>query len=521
MPPTMRRTSRSSIVPTVVVVALIAGGASASYYAQPWTRGISPTAVAAVLAARLAAEDSTLTPARAVYAARGGQPVWMNPEARDAALALLASADRDGLPVDPEAVALAVPDPAPTDTSLADVDLRLTAALVRLGDALSRPRVDGHALYGSGWYPSPQAPPDVPAMLARALTAPDVPAALTAWADSLRPPHEGYRRLRAALGRELDLAARPDLALDRDLAPGDSGAAIVALRERLAIEGASVPGSATFDAPLAQALRHVQRRLGLPSTGRLDAATRGHLNRRRPDLVPLMALNLERWRWLPRDLGALHVWVNVPTFELAVRERTEAGWHEVLRSPSVVGTRGWETPIFSDTMETVVFNPTWTIPASIQREQYGRVIGPMVRPPGPGNALGRVKFLFPNDHAVYIHDTPSKWAFSQAQRARSHGCIRAADPQALATALLTRTNGWDADEVAAIFRGPWRLRSVRLERPVPVHLVYFTAWADGDRVEVAPDIYERDRALAGAIGVELMEIQPDPEEAPDLIADEA
>ena len=224
-----------------------------------------------------------------------------------------------------------------------------------------------------------------------------------------------------------------------------------------------------------------------------------------------MQLNLEKWRWLPRDLGDLHVWVNVPRFELALRERGTDGWDEAIRFRAVVGAQDWQTPSFTDTLETVVFNPTWTVPASIQRESYGRVRGRVVRPPGPGNAMGRVKFLFPNKHAVYVHDTPTKWAFDVDDRARSHGCVRAGDPEGLARELLTRTNGWDPERVAAIFRGRWRGPDPhRVDVTVPVHLVYFTAEVDADgTLQVWDDVYGRDGTLADALGLELPEMSPD------------
>ena len=158
----------------------------------------------------------------------------------------------------------------------------------------------------------------------------------------------------------------------------------------------------------------------------------------------------------------------------------------------------------SDTMEQIVFNPTWTIPASIQREMYGSYQGRMVRQPGPGNPMGRAKFLFPNEYAIYIHDTNARSGFRRTVRTLSHGCVRAHHPDSLALAILERTNGWDAAQVEDIFRGPWRLRPVDLDTPVPVHLVYFTAAATPDGgVTLYEDIYDRDRPLADALGLVL------------------
>ncbi len=498
---------------------VLLGSAGAAFAVQQQVFGVRASEVTAVLNARLTAPGGTMglhPGVESVYAARQMQPIWMQPAARDAARLLLAGATFDG--IDPATVDTRAFDTqasaTPTDTSLAALDLALTSAVLAYGDALVAPRADASALYGNNWFPAARDSALSPAArLADALAAPDAdPAeALAAWADGLRPHHDGYRDLRAALIRETRLADGPDLRLDRDLAPGDTGRAVANLRARLAVEAeatgaAPAAGDArTFDDALAATVAAVQTRDGIAATGRLDAATRAVLNRRQADRIPTLRLNLERWRWLPDSLGALHVWVNLPTFEIVLREHTGAGWAEALRSRAVVGQRSWKTPVFSDTMESVVFNPTWMMPASIQRESYGRLRPDRaLRQPGPGNALGRAKFLFPNPHAIYIHDTPSKWAFQVDDRARSHGCVRAADPRDLAVAILTRTNGWTVEQVDDAITGPWILQSVPLDRGVPVHLVYFTATADASgRVTVVDDMYGHDAPLAAALGLTL------------------
>ena len=516
---------------------LLVAAAGALVVARPWTAPASDPSLASALAERLDA-DSTATavqtvsvaagesepgaaPAgaqapgeqaavRAFYDARGGGAAWTDAAARDAALRLLARADRDGLP---EALAPGLSDLARAagseapDSLRARLDARLTAAVLRFGRALREPRVDAAALYGAAWTPAARAPLD-PDVEARALAADlaattDPGRALDAFADRHRPAHSGYRLLRAALAREIDLAEAPDLTIRADIAPGDTGAAVRRLRQRLAVESLDVEAAAGREA-LAAAVRTYQSRQGLPETGRADAATRAALNRRQPETIPALALNLERWRWLPDSLGPLHVLVNIPDYRLVVRERRGARWAEVFRSRVVVGQPSWATPVFSDTMESVVFNPTWFMPASIQIESYGRLRPDRaLREPGPGNALGRVKFLFPNDHAVYIHDTPSKWGFEVERRALSHGCVRIGDPQDFATVVLSRTNRWPAARVDSLFTGPWTLRPVALDRGVPVHIAYFTARADAaGRVTLLDDVYGHDARLAGMLGLE-------------------
>lgn len=219
----------------------------------------------------------------------------------------------------------------------------------------------------------------------------------------------------------------------------------------------------------------------------------------------LLRLNLERWRWLPNDLGDIHVMVDVPGYRAWIRERDSTRFTDSFEMDVVVGLPGrWQTPVMTDTMETIVFSPNWVIPASIQMESYGRVTPGRQQDPGPGNPMGRAKFLFPNDQAIYIHDTNSKWGFTRETRALSHGCVRAADPRDFATEILTRTNDWTVDEVHERFEGPWRTESVSIEGTLPVHLTYFTAWADDDgTVTVWKDVYSRDQKLADALGLTL------------------
>ncbi len=522
------RRSRGRLAVMLSLAAVAMGAAGVATVQKPWVPYLRDAGVSDALAAQLADSTALVVPSSlsatdlsaaeagdavmveqhtalvAFYDARQGAPAWTDARARHAALTLLARANRDGLPdaLAPDLVRLAEAsgDGAP-DSLRARLDARLTAAVLRFGASLSHPRADALALYGANaWEPTTHAPRDAVAnarSLATSLsTADDPAAALDAFVQARRPQHAGYRTLQAALAREMDLAANPGLVVT-----ADSGAAAKTLRDRLAIEDAAAPLDSPQD--LASALRAYQTRQGLPASGRLDPATKAALNRRQADAIPALALNLERWRWLPDSLGPLHVFVNIPEYRLALVEESGGVPREVFASGVVVGLPSWATPVFSDTMETVVFNPTWTMPASIQRQSYGRLRPDRaVRQPGPGNALGRVKFLFPNRHAVYIHDTPSKWAFTVERRALSHGCVRIGDPHDFAVAVLSRTNGWPASRVDAIFSGPWTLQDVTLDRTIPVHIAYFTAVADAaGRVTTFPDVYNRDPRLAEALGL--------------------
>jgi murein L,D-transpeptidase YcbB/YkuD len=441
------------------------------------------------------------------YAARAFEQVWENRGARDSMLAALLHVEDEGIrPTDVGADRLST-TAGSDEAARIDQDVLLTDGYFRLADALLGNRIDLQSVYRYDWYPVRRTASPAE-LLAAALTANDAGRAIGRALDRLRPSDPEYRALRAALAAARLDDGTPVIADGEDLAPGDTSEVTPVLRRRLARTRdwtlADPPDSLSriYDAGLSAALRRFQARRGLEPTGILDAATRNALNTPGNRAVPLLALNLERWRWMPEALGERHVWVNIPSYELEVRHRDRAGWRHDLTMPVVVGQNGrWRTPVFSDTITQVVFNPTWTIPASIQMESYGRVDPRgIVRGPGPGNPLGRVKFVFPNPHGIYLHDTNAPARLRWNNRALSHGCIRIGDPRGLADIMLAR-QGWDSTRVASHFSGPWVTEPVDLEVPVPVHLVYFTAEADAaGAVRRVDDVYGWDRPLARALG---------------------
>ena len=248
------------------------------------------------------------------------------------------------------------------------------------------------------------------------------------------------------------------------------------------------------------------------------------------DQIRLLAINLERWRWMPDDLGTRHILVNVPAFHLAVRENGRA----VLDMKVVVGEADPErrTPIFSADMRTIVFSPYWNVPDSIAEgetvpallrdpsflkrnnieilrkaksgaepidpksvhwDDEREVEGLMFRQrPGPQNALGHVKFLFPNPFSVYLHDTPADSLFARPGRALSHGCVRLEQPEALARHLLRDAPQWDDERIREAMNAEEETH-VALKEKLPVHIVYFTAWPKDDgRFDTWPDVYGYD-----------------------------
>jgi len=220
----------------------------------------------------------------------------------------------------------------------------------------------------------------------------------------------------------------------------------------------------------------------------------------------LIRANMERWRWMPRNLGPRHVLVNVPAFTAALIDNGQV----VARHRTVVGARRTPTPQLSATITAVTLNPWWHVPQSIIRENGGNfgagyevtrtANGISVRqPPGPRNALGRLKIEMPNEHAIYLHDTPSQALFGRSVRAFSHGCIRTQNVRDFAALLLAPTGGWSRGRIDTII-GTGRNQSVALAQPVPVYIAYFTAAATTDgNVVTYPDIYGRDAPIRTAL----------------------
>lgn len=348
--------------------------------------------------------------------------------------------------------------------------------------------------------------------------------------ESLLPRHAQYEALRAALLRQESAAAMPAPAAighGAALRLGDSGMRVRALRERLL--GSRLPlqtREAVFDESLEAAVKDYQMLHRLEADGIVGRRTQQHLDMSARERAARIRLALARWRALPVSLGDEYVHVNIPEFRL---EMIRAGKRR-LEMRVVVGSKDDPTPAFSDQIEYLVFNPYWHVPRRIALEELvpkavatpgyltsqsydvleqGRQVeessidwGAMNesnfpyrirQQPGPGNALGGVKFLFPNPLNIYLHDSPSRSLYERAVRAFSHGCIRVEDPQSLAEALLENHGGWSAQRIeATLIEG--RRRQINLEHPVPVYLTYITARVTGTgELALFEDVYGRDR----------------------------
>lgn len=337
--------------------------------------------------------------------------------------------------------------------------------------------------------------------------------------------------LRAAIRRYQRLVHAggwPSVKRGRTLRPGDKHARIAQFRARLKVtndyrEDTQVADDEFYDAQLHRAVRRFQLRHGLRADGIVGKSTVAAMNETATEKLRRLRLNLERYRTLPRHAGQ-HVVVNIPEYRMRLLEdRTE-----VLQMNVVVGKSRFPTPEISDKIDYIVVNPYWNLPRTIavrevlpklkenpgylQEQQMevlqgSKVVDPaelawqtfsenqfpvrLRQRPGPSNALGSMKFIFPNPHNVYLHDTPSRWAFNKSKRALSHGCIRLADPAALAQALVQGNSKVNSDQLDEITSSGNR-KVVTLKKSVPVDLVYLTAKADASMVWFFRDLYRRD-----------------------------
>ncbi|HEX8904117.1 MAG TPA: L,D-transpeptidase family protein, partial [Longimicrobiaceae bacterium] len=454
---------------------------------------------------------------RQFYAAAAFRPAWSTPAAvlpvAAAMLGVVEGTASDGLePEDYHARPLRrLLDPRRrlSPEERVELDLLLTDAFLGAGHDLVAGRVPPRAVHPAWSTAGREA--DLPAALAQALRSGRIAGALL----GLRPQTAQYARLRQALARYRAIVQQggwPSLP-GRTLHAGDSGSEIAVLRARLAAE-AALPGAAgaeRYDSALVEVLQRFQRRFGITGDGVVGPATRAALNVSAEKRVEQLRAALERERWLPATLGDRYVAVWIPAFELQAVD----GGRVALTSRVIGGKEGWHTPIFSAPMTTVIFNPYWNIPPSI----LGREVLPRQRrdpsyfaregieavrdgggvryrqAPGPRNPLGEVKFVFPNPFNAYLHDTSTPSLFQRDERAFSHGCVRVEKPIDLAVFALSGNAGWPRDSVMAA-AGRERERGVTLAAPIPVYVLYRTAWVDdsGD-VQFRRDVYELDARL--------------------------
>ncbi len=360
----------------------------------------------------------------------------------------------------------------------------------------------------------------------------------TKYLNEFEPKNPQYLALKNLLVHYRDLAAKGGWGTvepGANLKPGMTDPRVAEVRKLLAATGDyewRTPGDPDlYDEQLAIAVKRFQARHGLEAKGLIGKQTIIAMDVPVEERVRQIMLNMERWRWMPENLGDYYFLVNIASFEL---QRIQSNTI-IDRMDTVVGAPATQTPEFSDELEYVEFNPTWTVPYSIATKEMlprlrsnpsayaddfevfinGRLaswgsidwsaFGPGNFPvtfrqkPGPKNALGKVKFMMPNMHNIYLHDTPSKDKFLQTARAFSHGCIRLSRPVDLAYALVPDLGGWSKARMDAAWASGITTRALFSDH-IPVHLIYGTAFkGDAGMIEFRPDVYGRDRKLYNAL----------------------
>ncbi len=492
-----------------------------------------PQELAALVSDRLSryaqrpAEQQALA---AFYAARNFQPMFtakgmVTPLAL-AALGAFGGAASEGL--NPSDYTVPAPPAKPSDAALADYELRLAATTLVYARHVQSGRFDPKRI-SKDVDPSPSVP-DPLDVLATVSSAEKAGRAYASFA----PQYDEYRLLKTQLARRLaegQGVVHAPIPAGPSIRPGDRDPRVPLLRARLGVGGA--PDDLVYDAYLVEAVRDFQRLSGAKPDGIVGRGTLAVLNEGAGDSLDDIIANMERWRWLPHQVAPTYVIVNIPEFmvRIVVNEQT------IHETRVVVGKPENQTPIMSEQMQYAVFNPSWNVPPGIiknemlpklQADPYaldrqgidvvrnGRIIDPGTvdwsrgsqgysfrQAPGERNALGRMKFMFPNKHAVYLHDTPSRALFARDRRAFSHGCVRVHEPLKFAEALFSvglPGDGWSQQRINSLIGG--NEKYLNLKQRFPVHLVYFTTYVDGRGELISrEDIYGINEATKAMLGL--------------------
>jgi murein L,D-transpeptidase YcbB/YkuD len=416
---------------------------------------------------------------------------------------------------------------SPTAEQLATADVLLSASYTALGEDLLTGQVDPRTIQQS-WYVNPEEE-NVDSALVRNLRYEHLDRALA----TMRPTDDDYIGLSKQLQNYRVIVGKGGWqavpAVSGTVKPGSrtNPAILTAVRNRLAAEGFSVtpptasaadspraagaaPGAGVYDAGLAGAVAEFQQRHSIGVDSALGKETIDAMNVPADFRLGQIAANMERWRWLPRSFGSRYIFVNVAAFKL---EAYDSG-QKTLEMKVIVGQEYEDrsTPVFADSMETVVFRPYWNVPPGIAaKEVFPKGPDYLAREnfevyteggrravrqrPGPKNALGFVKFLFPNDFNIYLHDTPNHELFNKDVRAFSHGCIRLEKPAELAQWVL----GWPADKVEEAMKSGPDDRGIKVPRKIPVYIVYFTTYLNNGQLYFGNDLYHRDDKLVPVV----------------------
>ncbi len=475
------------------------------------------------------------------YQSRNFEPAWSDLDYAKSIVALLGSSDQEGLyPKDYHYIALTgllkqlqVKGPQHA-RKLAEMDVLLTDGVLLYAAHLVNGKISP-ARFEKTWNYNRVELLDEDIVLA--LNTHVDNKTITSAFERLKPNLPVYRQLRQGLSFFSDLTAKEEfveILADTVLKIGMEDTVVAQLRKRLQVLGFPAGNIHTtlFDDQLEKSVQRFQQRYGLEADGIVGQTTFNELNVPFSHRADQIRVNMDRIRWVVNDISPEFILVNIAGYRLWLGKNNEVTWS----TDVMTGTISNQTPIFKSTMTYLVLNPTWTAPRSIIREMFprfsqnpsyltrnnyqligadGRRVDPeslnwdtltqrsfpytLVQMPGENNALGRVKFMFPNQHAIYLHDTPHKSLFVKAQRAFSHGCIRVKDPLKFAELLLKGQDGWNRRTIDATVNSG-KLTNISLKRPIDVFLMYWTVQPDTEgRLGFVPDIYGRDLALIAAL----------------------
>lgn len=477
-------------------------------------------------------DDDSWGHTKRLYKSYGNKPLWLTSDGlhkvRTKALTdAILGANADGMRLDEypigalaEAIGALKQRKSPTADQLATADVLLTASYVSLGEDLLTGQVDPRSV-GQAWHINPQED-NVDSALARNLRYEHLDKALV----TMRPTDDDYAGLSRQLQNYRAIVLKGGwqrIPATKSVKPGGpaDAAVLAAVRNRLIAEGIAAAGGdktaptvssnqqakgasgSVYDNDLAAAVAVFQARHSINVDSALGKETIDAMNLPADYRLGQIAANMERYRWLPRSFGSRFIFVNVAAFKL---EAYDSG-QKALEMKVIVGQEYNDkaTPVFADSMETVVFRPYWEVPPAIaakeifpkgpgflatqNMETYQQNGETHVRQqPGPKNALGYVKFLFPNDFNIYLHDTPDHELFNKDVRAFSHGCIRLEKPAELAQWVL----GWPADKVRQEMQNPPDSKAVKVRPRIPVYITYFTTYMNNGQLYFGNDLYNRD-----------------------------
>jgi murein L,D-transpeptidase YcbB/YkuD len=470
---------------------------------------------------RLVGRKADRVAIQAFYSGRNFKPLWIENQAvterAQAAVRRLRDAESDGL--DPDDYATTDFKGLDSPQAFAEGEVKLTIAVLTFARHAQSGRVHPWRISSNIDYKLPI--PDPADILAKIAASNDIAGTL----DGFNPPHAGFKALKAKLA-EVRKQAAPAveeairIPEGKIIRPGMEDPRVPLVRKRLNI--AADPQSTTYDDAVFEAVKAYQEAEGLGSDGMLGPNTVRALNGksapRSVNRVDAIVSNMERWRWLPRDLGKAYSMLNIPNFSLKVVNNGATVW----QTKVVVGKQATATPIFSDAMKFITVNPVWNVPPSIIYNEYLPALDQdpsvmermgirvtsnddgsirMYQPPGDRNALGRLRFNFPNKFLVYQHDTPDKHLFDKTTRAFSHGCMRVQDPLKYAEVLLSIAlprEGYTQERLRRMY-GPEEI-NINFPTPLPVHITYQTVFVD-DKGELVfrDDVYGIDGRVQAAL----------------------